>query len=305
MKVLLTGATGFLGSHIAELLVERGLEVIAIKRRSSNMWRCAKFQDKITWFEFDSQEATINEIASLHPEIILHAAWSGVKSNDRNDIGLQNLNMDFLEYIFRIARSASLSRIIALGSQAEYGDYEGVVSEIKPCRPTSSYGKAKVKAAELLEAFAEKNNMEWYWLRLFSVYGPREDNNWLIPSTIRKLLKNERMDLTNCDQRYDYLFVKDFARGILSVLNSRHVPSGKYNFSSGASTALKNVLSLLEAKLSPQNKLLYYGVIPYRPAQVMHMEGDSNLFQKSFQFVPETNLIEGLDETIRFYKGSK
>jgi len=302
MNILLSGATGFLGSHIAETLVEHGFHVMAIKRKSSNLLRCQDFQGKITWVDVEYSTNIINEITEFKPEVLIHAAWSGVNSKNREDWKLQEKNLDYLSLLFKIAKISNISRIIALGSQAEYGRYEGVVKETHPCNPVSPYGAIKVCASVMLKVFAEQNNIEWYWLRLFSIYGPREDANWLIPSTIRNLLDKKSSKLTGGDQKYDYLFVKDFARGILSVIRSQNIRSGRYNLSSGICVSLREMLSILEMKLSPEKKTLLFGALPYRPNQVMHMQGNNDLFQKRFQFVPETNIIDGLVETINYYE---
>lgn len=302
MNVLLTGATGFLGSHIAEELLNQGYNVIALKRSKSDLWRCAKFRNRIKWIDCDILPEIESNIADCQPDILIHAAWSGVKAVDRDNWIEQEKNLSFLVSLLEIIRKTKTSKIISLGSQAEYGVFEGSVDETHPCNPTSAYGANKVCCSTLLKTFAKLNNIEWYWIRLFSIFGPREDTNWLIPATINNLLKKKTMNLTPCEQKYDYLFSKDFAKGILSVVKNKSNKSGIYNFSSGQSIQLKELLSYLENKLSPDRKLLQMGVIPYRPHQVMHMEGNSNKFFQAFGFKPEYNIYEGLDETINYYK---
>jgi nucleoside-diphosphate-sugar epimerase len=299
--ILITGATGFLGSHIAEELTNQGFKVVALKRSTSNLWRCNSFNNQIKWINCDNLNDAEPEIIKCKPEILIHAAWSGVKASDRDNWSEQEKNLSFLVSLLEIAKKTKISKIIALGSQAEYGSFEGSINEDYPCKPNSAYGANKVCASILVKSFAEQNKIDWYWIRLFSVFGPREEKNWLIPATINNLLKKKEMELTPCEQRYDYLFSKDFAAGILSIVKSSNNISGIYNLTSGESMKIKDILSYLENRIAPQQKLLQIGTLPYRPDQVMHMQGNSDLFFQSFNFKLTYSIYEGLEDTINYY----
>jgi UDP-glucose 4-epimerase len=300
--ILITGATGFLGSHIAEELVNNGYTVVAMKRKNSNLWRCEGFKDSIHWIDCDDLIEVEDSILEYRPDTLIHAAWGGVKANDRENWVEQEKNLQFLVELLELSKKTTISRIIAIGSQAEYGFFEGSVNEDYPCDPTSAYGAVKVSASVLLKSFAEQNKIDWHWIRIFSVFGPREEKNWLIPATIHNLLENKEMNLTPCEQRYDYLYVKDFANGILRIVNSAQNNSGIYNMSSGNSIKLKEILSFLESQLSAKSKLLHIGAQPYRPNQVMHMEGNSDKFFRTYNFKPYFEIFESLKLTIIYYK---
>lgn len=301
MTVLLTGATGFLGSALVETLLEEGFKVIALKRNSSNPWRCSANLNEIIWVDIDNPDEAESQILKHNPEILIHSAWGGIKASDRDNWKEQVKNLLFFVSILEIAKKAGVERIISMGSQAEYGIFDGIVDETYPCNPVSAYGAAKLSASVLLQSFAAQNNIEWYWIRLFSVFGPREDNNWLIPSSINSMLKKKEMKLSPCDQKYDYLYIKDFASGITNIIKSVNAKSGIYNFSSGNSIQLKDILNYLETAICPVEKILRIGALPYRKNQVMHMEGNSDLFFKSFNFKPEYSIFAGLDETINYF----
>lgn len=301
-SIVISGASGFLGSHIAENLINEGYNIIALKRYSSNLWRCKDFADKIKWFNIEDIDKVITEIISYKPDLFIHTAWNGVSAENRDNWVEQEKNLFLLISFLDLVKITGISRVIALGSQAEYGKFEGEVNEDHQCNPINAYGANKLCASILLKSFAEQNMIKWYWIRLFSVFGPREEQNWLIPSTIRNLLINNEMALTQCNQRYDYLYAKDFATGIHSIIKKEDAKPGVYNMSSGRSTMLKDILVFLENRLSPNQKLLKFGEINYRPNQVMHMQGDSNRFFKTFEFNPPPNIYIGLEETIKYYK---
>lgn len=299
--VLVTGATGFLGSNIAKELIDKGFKVIALKRNTSNLSRIKDFEDKIQWIDCENMNEAGSLIIDSKPDILIHAAWNGVKATDRDNIEAQEKNTTFSGSLFEIVKKTTITKIIALGSQAEYGHFEGAVVESYPLNPNSVYGAAKVRACEQLKSYAEENNIEWYWIRLFSVFGPGEDVGWLLPSAISHLIEQNEMLLTACEQKYDYLFTKDFALGMLKIVECKHNHSGIYNFSSNNSYQLKEILMALEKRLSPERKLLRFGELAYRPNQVMHMQGNSELFYRTFGFRPTYSIYDGLNETIDFY----
>jgi len=300
-KILLTGITGFLGSDIAEELVNQGYSVLALKRESSNIWRCKNFKDKVTWINCDNLNDTESAIVDFKPEILVHAAWNGVRASDRDNWSEQQRNLFFLVSLLEISKKAGIKKVLALGTQAEYGIFNGIVDENYVCNPNSAYGAAKFCASVLLRTFAEQNSIDWYWLRIFSVFGPREEKNWLIPAAINNLLEKKEMALTPCEQKYDYLFTKDFVSGILSVIKCDDSKSGIYNMASGESIRLKGILEFLEERLSPNKKLFKFGALSYRRGQVMNMQSNSNLFYNTFGFHPRYSVFNGLEETMNFY----
>ncbi|TKG91901.1 SDR family oxidoreductase [Puteibacter caeruleilacunae] len=299
--ILITGVTGFLGSHIARELLNQGHNIIGLKRKHSNLLKCSDFAESINWIDCDDLSKASQSIIEAQPSLLIHSAWSGVKANSRDDWGVQAKNLNFLIDLLSIAKDANIKKVISLGSQAEYGKFEGSVDENYECKPQSAYGAIKLSAMQLLKSYAEQHAMQWYWLRIFSVFGPGEDENWLIPATIKNMIGGKSMKLTGCDQKYDYLFTQDFAKGILSVVKSSSDNSGVYNMSSNNSTVLKDIVQYIENKLAPGKNLLNIGVMPYREGQVMHMEGNSTKFFKTFRFHPEIDLEESLDETIKTY----
>lgn len=299
--ILLTGVAGFLGSHIAEELVKKGFRVIGLKKNGSDIWRCHDFKDKIQWIDSEDLNVAEFQIINANPDILIHAAWNGVKASDRDNRPEQEENISFLVSLFDIIKKTNISKIIALGSQAEYGSYDGIVDETHEVNPNTVYGVTKVKASEMLKVFAEQNKLEWYWLRSFSIFGPKEDASWLIPSTINNLVDKKEMALTLGEQRYDYLFSKDFAGGVLKVVECKNDFSGIYNFSSNNSLKIKEILIAIETRLSPDRKLLLFGKLTYRNNQVMHMQGNSERFYKTFNFQPKYSMNDGLKETIDYY----
>ena len=300
--ILLTGITGFLGSNLLEALLAENYTIIGLKRSASDVWRIKEFLNNSKLKLVDIDKVKLDNIfAQEHIDILIHSAWGGVKTDDRNSLIVQLENFDFALRLFNLAIKAGVNKIISLGSQAEYGHYEGRVDENYPCNPVDAYGMAKIFAGRSLQTLSEQSNTKWFWVRLFSLFGPKEDCKWLLPFAINKMLNNEDIDLTNCEQRYDYLFVKDFCKGIIMLLNSEK--SGVYNLSSNNSIQLKEILLMIKENLNSKSKL-NFGALDYRKNQVMHVEGDSTKLYKEIN-IAISPFLESLSETTKYYKNNK
>jgi nucleoside-diphosphate-sugar epimerase len=289
--VFLTGATGFLGSRVAEALLEAGYGVVALKRKTSRMERCVAYRERIAWVDLDD-ESWPEAVRERQPQVFIHSAWAGVGAADRNDWDLQFINLIFFSRLLQLARDCGAKQWVAFGSQAEYGHIDGRVDESHPCQPITVYGTIKLAALALLEGFARLHALNYVWLRLFSIYGPGESEAWFIPSLVKNFSLGRAPALTGCEQRYDYLHVNDFAAGVIAVL-ARPEAAGVFNFSSNAAICLREVVQLVRqytgSRVEPE-----FGALPYRPNQSMHLEGDSTRFYRTFGFSPRLTMREGL-----------
>ena len=295
MKIFVTGGTGFIGSHLVRALVADGHAVLALRREKSNLSRCADFEKQVVWVNQDASDWTQSVIAEK-PVVILHAAWAGVTAAERADWKLQATNLTLFADLLHLAGSVGRAQFIALGSQAEYGFINGRVDETHPCRPDTAYGATKLAALALLEGFARQKKLAHVWLRLFSIYGPGESEAWFIPNLIRQLRLGQSPPLSGCEQRYDYLHVRDLAAGILAVLRQPET-SGVFNLSSNAALPLKQIVQLVKEYTGGHAEPAF-GALPYRAGQSMHLEGDSTRFNQTFAFQAKINLAAGLRQLV-------
>lgn len=299
-NILLTGATGFLGSQIADILVNNDIKLIALKRKNSDCYRCNSFNNKIDWVDIDVEGYWKGKVINLRPTHIIHCAWIGVEAHERNDIKTQVQNISFLSDLLEISRVIKLTEFISLGSQAEYGILNSKVSENIIVNPVSLYGATKVASQQIIKTFCNSNKINWIWLRLFSFIGENENNNWLIPSLIDKIVKDEVIDMTPGEQKYSYMFVKDFALIILKIINS-NVESGIYNVSGDELISLKELVDLIGKKLNFSPKI-NWGALPYRLNQSMHIEGNTSELRNQIGEYKLTSISDTLDRVIFHYK---
>lgn len=293
MRVLLTGATGFIGSHLAEYLLQKGMDLLLTRRKSSKTSKCISFLKKVNWIYTDENDWD-KKAVEFKPEIIIHAAWNGVENNKRNDWSIQLSNIDFQYKLHKIASESNVKKIICLGSQAEYGHFNLRVNEDYQVKPLSSYGILKLANLEMLKSFCIDNRISWYWLRIFSVLGENDNAGWLLPTVIQKLKNNESIDLTPGEQSYDYLYIQDLNKRLLKVIFDENNNSGIYNVCSGEPVKIKDLLEKVAEKMEKPKSLLKFGVLEYRPDQTMMMVGDSTKFDTIFGISP----TQSIDETI-------
>lgn len=304
MKVLLTGATGFIGSNIALKLIESEFEVYATHRTTSSFTKCAQFRHKIKWINTDILEWK-EQLRTIKPEVLIHTAWGGIEAGDRNNWDIQIRNFWFSKELFDLASECSVKKVISLGSQAEYGIYGFPVDETTAPMPNDAYGSVKTLTANYLRNLFEYTKTEWYWIRVFSVFGEGENPNWLIPTVISKLLKNVPVELTACEQKYDYLYIKDFCNQLLCVINSKTNNSGIFNICNSKSNAIKELLRELASLMKVSNNLLQFGHIPYRQRQNMLIAGDNTKFKNAFKYYKDTyGISKGLLNTIEYHKNN-
>jgi UDP-glucose 4-epimerase len=302
-KILITGITGFIGSQIAELLVQYNFKVIGLKRRHSDIWRCEEFKEKIIWVDVDCEDDYKKHLENIGFEILIHCAWIGVESNERGMWDLQLKNLTFISELLQISRKVNVKKIIVLGSQSEYGQIEGKISEAHPTNPLNAYAAIKLACLELTKNFASINDIKWIWIRVFSLFGEKEGNNWLIPNTLNSIKNNDKLELTHGEQKYAYLYIKDFAEVVYKIID-KHVDSGVYNVSSVNSISIKSLVTQIRDLVNPEFELKF-GTLEYRKNQSMQIEGDMKKLEDQIGEMHFTDFNVAIENTINFFLNQK
>jgi len=262
-------------------------------------------------------------LAAAGADCVVHSAWEGVGGPLRaGDIQFANIATTCA--LVDAAITAGVARFVGIGSQAEYGRFDRRIDEGDLPAPTMLYGAAKLAACHLARQRARAGGMAFAWARLFSVYGPGDNPNWLIPSAIADLLAGQRPRLTAGTQAWDYLHIDDVARGILALAvavpasrssraQSRDVgprvstsldtngfeveATGIFNLSSGTAVPVREIVGQLRDLAAPGMELAF-GEIPFGPDQIMHLEGDNRRLREATGWAPRVALNEGLAETV-------
>lgn len=301
MRVLLTGATGFVGLHVARCLLAHDGEVAAVVRPESNAWRITDILPRLHVIHGDisHMSAMTNEICAFAPDVTVHLAWRGVEKNDRND-SAQIANLYATLNLLEVVHAAGCEVWVGLGSQAEYGICDRAIAENMPAHPESMYGVTKLSTCLLTRQLCKFHNIRFVWLRLFSTYGPGDDPTCMIPYVVMSLLRGECPALTPGEQKWDYLFVQDVAEAVYSVASKPDV-QGIFNLGSGETHTVREVAEQIRDLINP-NLPLGFGQVPYRPNQIMHLQADISRLRQATVWVPRVSLRDGLEATIAWYR---
>ena len=298
MKILVTGASGFIGSAVVRELVQCGHDVAVLQRPKTNFSPLAGLPVTPIRVEDSRSSFAKDELAALttfRPDAVIHAGWSGVGNAARNDEA-QFENEEVTLNVLRAARDSGARHFIGLGSQAEYGPVEGSITETQSLAPTTLYGAAKAAAFFSASVLAAQFDLEFSWVRIFSTYGPGDAPHWMIQDIASKLLLNEPADLTPGTQMWDYLFVDDAATAIRAVSESP-VGLGALNLGSGSAITIREIVEKLHTICLSRSEL-NFGRVPFRSDQVMHLQADTAKLRKTTGWEPLVNLDEGLLLTV-------
>lgn len=297
MKVLVLGASGFLGSWATRALAGVASEVTCLVRPTTDVWRIASIRDvQISRSEPDRWPAAIT---SLEPDIILSCDWSGVSGANRDD-SAQWANLSRVEQVLGAARRAGVRRFVGVGSQAEYGPVSGVISEDMVTAPVTEYGKAKLAAMSLTREMAEAAGMEWAWARVFSTFGPLDNDSWLLPTVADALLAGRRIALSSGEQRWSYLPGWDAGRA-LAVLALTSGVGGIYNIGHPKAPRLRDVIEQFAEPLGNYG-LLGFGDIELTPTSVRHLEPDVSRIEAA-GWRAESDISEALSDGAKWFSG--
>lgn len=293
MKIFLTGATGYLGYHIACQCLKEGYQVLCLKRTTSKSFFDSEQENEIQWVTFN-EKGWKEQVRSFSPDVLIHTAWGGVRGAGRDDAIIQKQNIQMSNQIFTLY---PWQQIIAIGSQAEYGYYEGPVSEEHELHPTMKYALAKCAVQHELQVYCEKKGIEWQWIRVFTVFGEKQTGGLIALAVDNCKQGKTTFDTTAGEQIYSYLYTKDFAKAICNVIGAKG-KSGIYNISQPLEEhSNKYILETIKAMMG-SNIRNNYGAVPYAKEQIMFMSGTVDKFEKAFGRIPHTDFHVALQNTI-------
>lgn len=297
MKVFVTGATGFIGSYLVKELLRQGHDLLCLKRPSSDLYRLGDASQQVTWV--NTTDDWMAAFKTFQPEAVFNLAWDGVSSKDRVIWSKQVGNIALQQTLLDLCVACGTRKFIAPGSQSEYGDFEGVVDEHYPTNPKTAYAAVKVACSDLLRTFCEIYGIEWYWFRIFPLFGPYETDRWLIPSLIEAMSREQSMDLTLGEQRLPYLYVGECAKALASPLQVEG-QCGAYNICADNARPLRDLVTSIRDAVNPAFQL-NFGALPYRYGQSMFMGGDTTALRTHLYTLDTSSFDRRLKETIDYY----
>ena len=295
-RLLVTGASGFIGRHCLRPALDAGYAVHAVSSRPVDP--AAEAGAGIVWHRASllDGEAAERLIAEVRPTHLLHFAWE----TGHGSYWTSPLNLDWLAATARIAGAFARHggrRFVSAGTCAEYDWSTGVLSEASVPRPATFYGRIKLSTHDMLMAAADQFGFSAAVGRIFFAYGPYENPARIIPTACRLLASGEEARFTSGEQARDFLFVEDAAEAFLALVGSAE--RGAVNISSGAAVTTADVVRRIGA-ISGRGDLVKLGALPQRPGDPPLLVGPTDRLS-GLGWRPRVGLDEGLERTYRWW----
>ncbi len=300
-RVLLTGATGFIGAHAVDALVAGGHEVHAVARRGG------KPRDGVVWHEADLLEPGAAERLSgdSQASCLLHLAWYAVPGS----FWTARENERWIDASLRLLRAfgeAGGRRAVMAGTCAEYRwgvdmlrEQDTPLGPATALEPATLYGACKHATHVAASAVAGQLDVSLAWGRIFFLYGPGEPTGRLVSSVVRSLLAGEEVATTDGHQRRDFLHVADVAGAFVTLLDS-HL-TGALNIASGKAVPVRDIVELIEQAAGVHERVRF-GALPTRPDEPDVIAGDAQRMREELSFRPTIGLEQGLAETVAWWR---
>lgn len=293
MKILLTGASGFVGRHVLqELQKNRRYEVHALSRSAQ------KDHGNICWHVCDlfADQQVTSVLKSVKPEKMIHLAWE----TEPGQYWTSEKNKDWFEascFLLKNFVENGGKRFVGAGTCAEYLWSNDVLDEKEtPLKPESLYGVAKRDFFCHLKNFSSENNLSYAWGRLFFCYGPGERQERLIPSMVKTFFRKQIFDCRTPNVERDFLHVSDIARAFCFVLDSDL--TGAFNICSNQNMKIKEIVRQCAAYCEAQNLVK----IKNDSIDKMDRVVGNNQVLKRIGWTPKVSLEDGLKEYIEKLK---
>ncbi len=309
-NVLVTGAAGFIGSHLAQGCLEQGHRVLGIDSFTSyyepelKRANVAQMEDHAAWTFLEGDLVDLDLISLLDGiEVVFHlAAQPGVRASWGQTFGVYvDSNVTALQRLLEASRSVALERFVFASSSSVYGDATRFpTTEESSLQPISPYGATKVLGEHLCRLYHRSHALPIVMLRYFTVYGPRQRPDMAFNKLIRAALEHEEIVIYgDGGQTRDFTFVRDAVDGTIAAAVDGH-PGAVYNLGGGARTSMNEVLEMI-ADLTGED--LNVRRVAAQAGDARDTAADTSRARAQLGFAPSRSLYEGLSEQVAWHRG--
>ncbi len=311
MKVLITGADGFIGSHLTEALVNNGFNVrafVCYNSFNSYGWLDSisnEIKDKIEFFPGDIRDPNgVNE-AIKGIDIVFHlAALIAIPFSYHSPDSYIDTNVKGTLNVIQAAKNNKVKRILVTSTSEVYGTAQFIpITELHPKQPQSPYSASKIGADAIADSFYRSFDLPITIVRPFNTYGPRQSARAVIPTIISQLLNGAlEIKLGDVTPTRDLLFVKDTVNGFLKIAQSDELIGHEVNIATQSEISVGDLAQNLINIINPKSKIIT-DVVRLRPekSEVYRLFGSNEKLKTFTDWIPKYTLSEGLKETIEWF----
>lgn len=306
MRILITGANGFVGSHVLESLLENSENKIAITlRTTSDISRIKSHikNNEIAIFYLD-KEPIEYIITSFKPDIVIHLSVYYKKKHDFEDIDeMFRSNITFPAKILDSMVKNNSRFFINTGTFTEFLIDENYLRDVSKISPSNLYSATKVAFEEVLKFYSDNFGIQAITLKLLAPYGPKDNPKKLIPYLINCAIKNEIAKTSPGEQNWDFIHVRDVARAYKAAVEFIIKRWKKYEvfiIGTGEAFSIKDVAKIINNVHG--NLKVEWGSLPYNEIETYYVKADTAKAHNLLKWKPEFSIREGLLETYNYYK---
>ena len=303
-RVLVTGASGFIGSFLVETLVRRGAVVHCLLRPSSSTRHLRVVLDSIQIHRagLTESEALAEAAAAAHPETVFHLAATGATDVHVSPLWATQVNVEGTLNLLQ-ALDGDYRVFVNTGTCHEYGDNPPPFCEGQDPRPELAYAITKTAAWRFCQYYHKNEGWPIVTVRPFSVYGPRQAANTFVSACLRAAKGRLPFDMTPGEQTRDWIYVQDVVEGLLRAAEEPAGIGGTFNLCTGHETSLYEVAEIIVREVAAQQGLppvaINRGALAYREAEIWRLVGSPAYARDVLGWTARTSLENGLRQTIR------
>lgn len=303
-RIIITGATGFVGAGLARRLLAEGHDLHLFVRPGYHPWRIEAIRNDVRLYEvnftdFGSVERTVVQV---QPEWIFHLAVYGAYSQQTDWRQMIDTNITGTANLLHACLKTGFEAFVNTGSSSEYGFKDHAPSEDEIVEPNSYYAVTKVTGTHLCQMISHSHRQNIPTLRLYSVYGPYEEPTRLIPTLITHGLRGAFPPLVNPNIARDYVYAEDvYDAYLLAATKSSPQPGAVYNVGTGVQTSLREAVEVarhvLDIPIEPQ-----WGSMPDRAWDTTVWVADNHKIMRELGWTPRHSFEDGFQQTVRWMR---
>ena len=300
MKFVITGANGFVGTHLLQTISKNGDEVIAVVR-NRNIDHIKNISNvRIVYCEMDEITELPSLIADRDVDCCIHLAWEGANGPTRADTTIQLKNISRTISLCKSISVMGVKRFVGIGTLAEKDVNNYIPIDRSTPNPVSCYGIAKLATQYMSKTICTELKIEHVWCQLSNLYGEGDRTNNFINFASKLMLTGGRPAFTPGEQMYDFVYITDIANGIY-----RAAKYGKnnttYYIGSGHQQKLKEYIFQIRDSIDPSIEL-FLGEIPFNGVCLPDNEFDCTKLMADTGYKSEVTFDEGIKKTIEWLK---
>jgi len=306
MKILVTGGSGFIGSHLIPKLVELGHEIYSLERYVTGRYvlggqHAVKtvFGDLLDYFSIkrvvhEIQPEAVIHLASLSP--VSYSYDHPIEIMETNFLGTVNLAEACLRAVHHF------KHFLFAGTSEEYGNQKNFpIKETAELHPNSPYAVSKVAADEYLQYMHDTYDFPATILRNFNTYGRKGDAHFVVERAIVQMLREKEVRLGDPRPLRDFVYVDDHVKSYLTCLNNEKAMGGVFNFCTSRGISIEDLVKMIK-KFANFDGEVIWSTIPKRPLDIAVLVGDNTKARQLLSWEPKFTLEEGLKLTIGFWQ---